>query len=293
MTDTPNAVAVALTNEMIKALEEGAANPKGWTPPWHAPRFFGASNAATGARYRGGNLLWLSLLEWSSETNAVAPWATYKQWESLGAQVRKGEKGTYIMQPVPGKRVEEDKNGNEVERRWVSFRARTVFHSGQVDGWIRPDEEPRVAVFGDVAAEAWLERFESVATVEWSGSQACFLPGADRVVIPPRNTFTDGSGLFATVWHEAGHWTGHESRLARPLVGNMRDPQYAQEELVAELTAALMGNQLGVTTGLRDDHRDYIAGWLRHLKDDVQFLWRAATAADKASAYLLELGKED
>lgn len=285
--DKTSAVARALTEAVIVSIEEGLADPRGWQPPWHKTGFFGASNAATGRVYQGGNQLWLSILEASG---AVGPWATYNQWQRLGAQVRKDEKSTAIVQPVPGKRVETNAAGDEVERRWVTFKTHPVFHSGQVDGWTPPEAEPAVEVVGDEVSESWLAAFESAADLRWGGSRAFFHFGSDYVQLPPRESFASADGLFSTLWHEAGHWTGHESRLNRPQVGDKRSAVYAHEELIAELTSALMGHHLGRETTLRDDHRDYIARWLSALRNDPDYLWSAATAADKAVAHLLELG---
>lgn len=281
-------VAVALTEAIIAAIEDGLADPRNWQPPWHAVGFFGAHNAATGHVYRGGNQLWLSILE---ANGAVGPWATYKQWESLGAQVRKGEKGTLILQPTPSRRVETNAAGDEIERRWTTFRTRSVFHAGQVDGWTPPEPvEAPEAIVGDEPSEAWLASFANEASVRWGGARAYFDFDEDYIQLPARESFAHADGLFSVLWHEAGHWTGHESRLNRPQVGDKRSAVYAHEELIAELTSALMGHHFGRETSLRDDHRDYIAGWLSALRNDPDYLWSAATAADKAVAHLLSLG---
>ena len=90
-------------------------------------------------------------------------------------------------------------------------------------------------------------------------------------------------------FHEAGHSTGHPSRLNRSMGGGFGSPTYAREELVAELTAAFMGQHFGISTELADHNRDYLANWLVALKNDHTLLWDAASDAAKAAATLLKV----
>jgi antirestriction protein ArdC len=92
---------------------------------------------------------------------------------------------------------------------------------------------------------------------------------------------------YATLAHEATHWTRHESRLDREF-GRKRfgDAGYAMEELVAEIGAAFLCADLGITPETRDDHAAYIASWLKVLKDDKRAIFTAASHAQKAADYL-------
>jgi antirestriction protein ArdC len=95
---------------------------------------------------------------------------------------------------------------------------------------------------------------------------------------------------YATLAHEMTHWTRHESRLNRDL-GRKRfgDAGYAMEELVAEIGAAFLCADLGITPETRDDHAAYIASWLKVLKDDKRAIFTAASHAQKAADYLQSL----
>ena len=86
------------------------------------------------------------------------------------------------------------------------------------------------------------------------------------------------------------HWSGHENRLARQYGERFGDDAYAMEELVAELGAAFLCGDLGITVEPRPDHAAYIDYWLRIMKGDRKAIFTAASAANKAAEYLKSLG---
>ena len=98
-------------------------------------------------------------------------------------------------------------------------------------------------------------------------------------------------GYYGVLGHEHVHWTGTEKRCDRPQSTIMQSEVYAFEELIAELGAVLLGAHLGYATEPRPDHVAYLASWRKALEDDPKVMWRAATAASKAVAYLT--GKVD
>ncbi|PSU40841.1 DNA primase, partial [Photobacterium frigidiphilum] len=93
------------------------------------------------------------------------------------------------------------------------------------------------------------------------------------------------SDYYATAMHELTHWSGHKSRLDRDLKNSFGSKDYAFEELVAELGAAFCCADLDVFGKVL--HEDYIAGWLKKLNDDKRFIFKAASLASKAHAFLL------
>ena len=86
--------------------------------------------------------------------------------------------------------------------------------------------------------------------------------------------------------HELTHWTAPEHRCDRTLGKRFGDDAYAMEELVAELGAAFLCADLGITAAPRLDHAQYIASWLKVLKADKKAIFNAAGAASKAVAFL-------
>ena len=133
------------------------------------------------------------------------------------------------------------------------------------------------------------ERFfaSTKATIQHGGNRAFYSPDRDIVQMPELNHFRDAESYYATLAHEMTHWTRHSSRLDRDL-GRKRfaDAGYAMEELVAEIGAAFLCADLGITPETRDDHAAYIASWLQVLKNDKRAIFTAASHAQKAADYL-------
>jgi antirestriction protein ArdC len=119
------------------------------------------------------------------------------------------------------------------------------------------------------------------------GSRACYVFSTDNVHMPCLDCFRDAESYYATLLHELTHWTRHETRLNREF-GRKRwgDEGYAAEELVAELGAAFLCADLGVTPEPREDHASYLASWLMVLKQDKRAIFTAAAHAQRAADFL-------
>jgi antirestriction protein ArdC len=272
-----DAVFEALTAQVIAQIEEGIAGR--WTKPWIDLGEGIARNAKTGKAYRGGN----TLITWyKAAANGWdgSWWATYKQWDALGAQVRKGEKGTALIYWKFVERTDDDGNVRTIPFANVF----TVFHAAQVDGWEPPVAEERDTPERVAAAE---QLFDSVgANVLVGGDRACYSPMTDTIHVPTLGQFEDAAAYYATPAHEHAHWTGHKDRLNRDLSGRFGGESYAAEELVAELTAAFLCSTLGLSPVPRPDHAAYLKNWLAVLRNDSKALWKAASLAQKAHDYL-------
>ena len=105
--------------------------------------------------------------------------------------------------------------------------------------------------------------------------------------MPDLETFDTAEDYYATLGHECTHWTRHKSRLDRSF-GHERfgDEGYSQEELVAELGAAFLCADLGLTLKDREDHAAYISSWLKVLKNDKRAIFTAAAHAQRAADFL-------
>lgn len=274
MTKTKRDIHAEVTAQIIAKLEDGVAP---WTKSWTGGGFV-LPRRSTGQHYRGINIMLLMMQGRSSEH-----WFTYKQAEALGAQVRKGEKGTMVI--FYKKLNIKDKETGE-PKSIPMLRAYTVFNYDQIDGLpAEYDAAPAEAVNPDVRSEA-LEAYIAAtgAKVAHGGSRAYYSPTEDRVQLPDFEQFHDGIAYYGTALHELAHWTGHPSRLDR--LTKRDSTSYATEELVAELSAAFLGASLGVEATLREDHVSYLDGWLKVLKADNKAIFKAATAAQKAVDYL-------
>lgn len=219
-------------------------------------------------------------------------WASYRQWSAVGAQVRRGSQGTAIVVYKPTKpHLDAPDHDTSAKRRpRLVICTSTVFNQDQVEGWSPPD--PLAPPVNPIkTAEAALRT--TGASVIHGGSIAAYDRAEDQILMPDRDSFmgsptsTTTESYYATMLHELIHWTGHGSRLDRPF-GRFGDEAYAFEELFAELGAAFLCADLGVTNTPRPDHAAYVASWLKALRDDARTLFRAAVLADQAVFFVAE-----
>lgn len=274
-----------IATDLAAKLEQGV---RPWAKPWDAqpsPMDL-PHNVTTGKAYRGANVFWLWMAQ-ASGGYETAQWLTYKQAAAMGGNVRKGEKGTPAFYWAVKKG--ENAKGEETTRMLpVSF---TVFNVAQCENLPAAEPVAPVAVADrNAAAEALLNA--SGARIQHGGNRAYFVPSQDFIQLPAFEAFRGADDYYSTAFHELGHWTGHESRLAREFGKRFGDDAYAFEELVAELTAAFVCGSQGFAAIARDDHAAYLASWIRVLKDDAKAFVSAASAAQKAADLILSAGAE-
>ena len=117
----------------------------------------------------------------------------------------------------------------------------------------------------------------------------------DRIYMPDRHRFIDRAtrtateGFYSVLLHEHIHWTGHANRLNRDLSGRFADSAYAMEELIAELGAAFLCADLGISVQPRRDHAAYVASRLQVLRQQKAAIFTAASAATAACRYVGDL----
>ena len=152
----------------------------------------------------------------------------------------------------------------------------------------RPPPLPCLRLSASTGAELFAA--STGADIRHGGSRAFYAIEPDRVQLPPFESFIDAESYYATLLHELTHWTRHPTRLAREF-GRKRwgDEGYAAEELVAELRAAFLCADLGITPEPRADHPSYIANWLEALRNDKRAIFTAAGYAQRAADYLYGL----
>jgi antirestriction protein ArdC len=276
---------------LVDAIEAGADD---WQMPWRSLGSTGwPTNAATGNRYSGGNViaLYLAAIDHHYPT---ARWATYKQWQVLGAQVRKGERGTLgIFWKVTEAKADDadgkaDSTDEQTPRRRNAWaRTFTVFNAAQVDN-DPAATVPAVVVLDPLDRDARAEAFFAAvpAVVRWGAGNPCYRPIPDDVVMPAFDAFHTPADAYATEAHELTHWTGHPTRLARTYGKRFGDDAYAAEELVAELGAAFVCALVGIDSVARTDHASYLAHWCRMLRAQPAVLWTVAAKAQAAADWL-------
>lgn len=275
-----------ITEAIVADLERGV---RPWTKPWST----GDGRITRPLRHNGVPYSGINVvLLWSEAVArgfASSIWMTFRQAAELGGHVRKGETGSTVVYADRMRRVERDEDGEEIEREIPFLKAYTVFCVDQIAdlpahfyGRQQPLLHPARRI---AAAESFFAA--TGADIRSVGAEACYVIGLDRIHMPPFEHFRDPESYYATLGHECIHWTRHPGRLDRDL-GRERfgDEGYAREELVAELGAAFLCADLGLSLEPRPDHARYIAAWLAVLRHDRRFIVGAAAHAQRAVDYL-------
>lgn len=282
-----------VTNRIITELEQGA---RPWLRPWSVSHTEGRiiqPLRANGTPYRGINVLLL----WSEATARGydrSIWMTYKQAQEMGAQVRKGESGALVVYANRFTTTATSEAGEEIEREIPFLKGYTVFNVSQIDNLPEHYTAKPAPVLQPAAARIEAaERFFAAtgADIRHGGNRAFYAPHPDFIQMPPFEAFKDAESHAATLAHELTHWTSHSSRLARSFEGGHRfgSEGYAFEELVAELGAAFVCAEIGITPEVSENHAGYLASWLKVLKGDKRAIFTAASHAQRAADYLLNL----
>lgn len=287
-TETRSDVYQRITDALVQQLEQGT---RPWMKPWNAEHLAGKITRPlrhNGTPYRGINvlMLWLTAVE----RGYSAPiWMTFKQALELEAHVRKGEKGTPVAYADTLRRTDKE---TEEEREIWFMKQYTVFNVEQIEGLpahFYAHAEPQIAPDSRIAhAEAFFR--STGAVIGHGGNRAYYRISDDVIQMPPFESFKDPESYYATLAHECVHWTRHASRLDRSFdQKRFGDEGYAREELVAEIGSAFLAADLGLYLEPREDHAAYLASWLAILKQDKRAVFAAASFAQKAADFLLNV----
>ncbi|SHO23776.1 Putative uncharacterized protein [Moritella viscosa] len=286
---------------LIEHLEQGTAP---WQQPWtnkqqpHLPY-----NPNNNKRYKGINTLNLMAQGYSDPR-----WMTYKQAATIDAQVKKGEKSTSVQfWKFNDEKNKTDENGNVVkdaqgkpvkisiklERPKVFYAS--VFNAEQIQGL------PPLVVEPPTQEQQWqnIERAEKLLNASGAKinhdqtARAFYSVIKDSIHLPEKEQFDEAGKYYATALHELGHWSGHPSRLNRDLANPFGSEAYAKEELRAEISSMILGEELGIGHD-PSQHTAYVKNWITALKNDPLEIFRAAADAEKILTMLLgfELQKE-
>ena len=289
-----------VSDEIIEQIKAGVAP---WQKPWKPGEKCTPENFSTGKSYTGGNSLYL-MSRGIRQGHGDNRWGTYGQIQAAGGQVRKGERGTKVLfftdraretiKDEAGKPLQ-DKAGKQVyqeyQRAHPVVRQYTVFNVEQADGLNLPPRTAQAPPEWQTHREA--ERLISasgVAVSHVAGDRAYYNMHQDKVVLPEREQFPTANAYYQTAMHELGHATGHPERMDRESLKEGLDkgfgsPEYAREELRAEISAMITGERVGVG---HDPKRGaaYVENWMKVLEEDPREIHRAAGEAQRMSDYL-------
>lgn len=281
-----------ITADIVRQLEAGV---RPWHQPWKIEHPAGGISRPLRFNqepYHGINVivLWLTAFE----KQYVSPvWMTFQQAKELGGFVRKGEKGTGVVYANAIEKKETDADTGEEKTERIPFlKAYTVFNVEQIESlperfYAKPENPLPLAERLEIA-----ERFfaNTNADIRHGGNRAYYSPSNDYVQMPPFESFASRETYYSTLAHECTHWTKHERRLNRSFDSKrFGDDGYSMEELVAELGAAFVCAELGITPHVMPEHASYLAAWLKVLKADNKAIFTAAAHAERACEYLIQL----
>jgi antirestriction protein ArdC len=280
-----------VTNRIVAALEAGTPP---WRKPWNSCKTGNPAmprNAVTGRHYRGVNVVTLAASPLAL-TSGDPRWATYKQTADRGWQVKKGACGTTayffkrIEVPQPAQPPEDD---SQTKTRGIAvLRAFTLFHASQIERI--PEFTPATAAEAPWRADDVTEIIigNTGVAIEIGGDRAFYTPGTDKVHMPPRRAFRTAAAWSSTILHELAHATSHASRLDRDLGRSVfGSPDYAREELRAELAQVMVCAELGIAECEFSNSAAYVKSWAGTLRSDRKEIFRAAADAQRIADYLL------
>lgn len=304
------------------------AKSKNWKQGWLGVKgtILGLPQNISGRTYSGGNSFFL-MADTSEKGYNTPVYMTFKQAKDRNLHVNAGEKSVPIfkwglsIKDEKGKTVsEEDYNAmSKEERDKYSVRPYPkVYHVFNIDQtnlsevnkkkydaivarFKAPDEEVKDSK-GMYINDALDRMFKEKAwhcDIRYNkpSSRAFYVPSQDFIVLPMKEQFNtgktaeevyrDGMEYYSTALHEMAHSTGHESRLNRQF-GAKRTEGYAHEELIAEMTAALVGSTMGFDKKILENNANYLKGWLENLKRNPESITTIMSDVGKASDMIIE-----
>lgn len=276
-----------------------------WQQGWDGLKT--AQNAITGSKYQGLNRLWLKMVG-EKKGYQDTRWCTFKQANDNGWKIRKGEKGTKIeffslydtrektkIDAARSKELKEQLTPKEFYERVKPVSSiYTVFNGEQIIG-IPVLETAKERFNGEklVKQRDVLIKNMDIGFVE-GVNYAAYNPGKDTIKMPFVEQFHNAYEYMATLLHEAGHASGHPTRLYRNLWGKPGSKEYAQEELRAEIASSFVAQELGIGQGTEEhiqNHKAYIQDWIEVLENNPDELFQAIRDAEKIADYLMEKGE--
>lgn len=327
-TKEPSKVDAALqrfAEMLIKRMEE---MQKDWHKGWiGGGSMFGLPQNISGRTYEGSNAF-LLFLHTAENGYKAPVYMTYGQLYKEGAHVLKGEKAIpvfkwgFSIKDKDGKKVTEEEFDNMTDdekkecKRRPFLKIYPEFNIDQTNmsevnkekydavvSQFRKTDVPTITdgMYVNKAIDRMMEKQEWVCKIQYDKEEkgAYYSPAKDIVVLPtkaqfrihpddPEECFKDGQEYYGTALHEMAHSTGHPSRLDRLKPAAFGSPEYAKEELVAELTSAMVGNTLGFDRRISDNNVAYLQNWTSALRKEPKFIVTVMADVNKASRIIIE-----
>jgi len=269
-----------ITEKIIKQLESGVAP---WRKPWTCQT---PANLITQKEYRGLNVFILASQGFPSRF-----WLTFNQATKLDGRIHKGEKSSpVIFWNVGDEREATTPDGAKETSRRFLLRYYSVFNLSQTEGIDIPASLLQETRTNDPieVCEQVVAGMPNPPAFEQS-DKAWYSPFSDAIGMPARDLFHSSEEYYATQFHELAHSTGHAKRLHRE---NFENPvsfgseSYSKEELIAEMTAAMLCGIAGIEQKTLENSAAYLKTWIARLKSDSRLLVSAASQSQKAADFI-------
>ncbi len=278
---------------LIKLMETEGMN---WTKPWKTTTMNNGQPISIYKKEYNGINRWILGMEMALNGYTSPVFATFQKWKAVGAKIKKGATSHEVVFFKTLFKTQLDEKGEEEQIKIPLMKTYRVFNADQVEGW-----EGNWLTEGEEQTQDWSDVELADLIVENSGAEidhinqdkAFYMPSLDKIVMPKKEQFKDDSGYYGTMFHELVHWTGHSSRLDRKFGTRRGNDNYAKEELVAELGAAMLSAIAKVDAEPRADHAQYLNGWIKGLKDQPKMILTAASKAEKAAQFIIDQSTEN
>lgn len=270
-----------MAQEFLRYIDTNGTVP--WAQGWVTDGVFPA-NPTTGAEYKGINSIILGIYQ-AARGYSTPYFCTFRQMTQAGGEFVKDAKGQGLPVVVWKPIVKEDDEGNV--KRYGFWRSYTVFSVDLMEGIATPCSD-RPEPFTPGEAVSRLESgYVNGPSIRWiESAQAYYTPATDQITLPNRGQFISELAYAETLAHELSHSTGHESRLNRDLKGFGCKQDYAKEELVAEISAAIVMQRMGLEPNI-PAMADYVNGWRKAISTDPKIVLSAASKADRAARMVM------
>ncbi len=257
-------------------------------------------NYVTQKEYRGINALLLHMLPYEHPY-----YLTFKQAKDLGGNVIKGSKAAmvtywnWLYYDRNGKRITSPRPDQikTLEKR-AFLKYYYVFNISQVEGvdWKLPALQTNSHLGVPLKASRLVSFLKpKLPDIRVKGDKAYYVPSEDYITMPDNKLFAKQEAYYATLFHEIIHSTGHQKRLNREAVTlptNFGSYDYGKEELIAEMGASFLCQEVGILSDVLNNSTAYLQSWLRTIKEDKRLLVTAAGQAQKAVDWLLGIRQE-
>lgn len=293
-----------LINRIIDSLGQEKVP---WRKRWRDVKSALPMNAVTQKPYSKNNAL-LLFLQGNMEGFTDPRWCTFNQAKSQGWKVKKGSSASYIYHVrLYDKKTKQDfdletvKNMTKEERQqyyqdYVSRSNKTfaVFNAEQLEGIPKLEQTETKDSFNNQFAAKFSDKvIDGIGLSQLiTGNVAGYSLEKDFIVMPDKSSFINERSYYGTLFHELTHATGSKERLNRLTKENetFGSLAYAEEELVAELSSAMINIELGFDYENDNYSVSYCQSWANRLKNDKTLFYRALHSANKAKEYLYDKG---